>query len=922
MREKHKIKIKMKRIALIFLSAMTLMACKDEPVNPDQGNGPTTEDGKNRLSLNIHVPSNSVATYSHEYASTNENHIDSILVKLYEGSILTDPPINETWFKGSALTVVNDTTITIGYEVDNITIPTALRVEVFANREEPEQISDEIVHNNPNGTLAKPFFMSGKGAIALSGASYAGTIHLVRNVAKLRTRVSLNSVSMPDDLGINYAGIKIKVMQTPDSTTLFDGAPALSPTNITGYTERAGYTAPGITGEIRPKDGSGILSPTYAGGQIDSLYLYENLDGSNQKTIVRVTIPTTSPSEGNKSAFYDYVLYTNSITDNNILRNYIYILDIKVRGQSLDPLITLALEKWNDVGVSGDILGTYLTTDVSKIIFDSDGKATVNFSTDAQAVYFDFSGFNTANPSTPLGFGPGFSITPGGGIEPANPALAPDGFKDGQLLLDQRHSDSLIFTLDPNTFPGFPDIDLGGTICMRAGNIVKCFTFAKAKSLTYDAHFIVGEPIGTGITNATVTEDATDNDEPGWLKISAVRLYTAAASTTYTGLASNAAPYLHLNENLTGKTRKGSITITSGGVEEVINIYQLPALRIGRFGHTTDTTDLNIYNADLYTEQLYEFGTLPVYKTTNDAVIVPNNAIYNGRRTAINAFDWAQYSAPLNYQNTLYQAINYCAQKNRISTNTNAKKADSLLWYLPSQAQLMGMWISHESYKNVPTSNFGYLNGVHTPDSISLWSSTNNGLYPGEAQYMSFKYGNLGHTHRTQKYWARCVRNGRSTAPTMIEGSATAPVINFTRMPEDSYLATGSKGDATGNESSSNNRTVYRRLRIATADTPSSPIEWASTACNTYSETGATSGWRLPTQRELQAIWILQNDIKGTFSSFNLLGNDYYWSATSASTTTNNYWVVYGSISNPGDAGNAPHRRGTELSRVRCVREQ
>ena len=55
MREKHKIKIKMKRIALIFLSALTLMACKDEVVNSDDDdrNGPIIEDGKNRLSLII-----------------------------------------------------------------------------------------------------------------------------------------------------------------------------------------------------------------------------------------------------------------------------------------------------------------------------------------------------------------------------------------------------------------------------------------------------------------------------------------------------------------------------------------------------------------------------------------------------------------------------------------------------------------------------------------------------------------------------------------------------------------------------------------------------------------------------------------------------------------------------------------------------
>jgi hypothetical protein len=148
-----------------------------------------------------------------------------------------------------------------------------------------------------------------------------------------------------------------------------------------------------------------------------------------------------------------------------------------------------------------------------------------------------------------------------------------------------------------------------------------------------------------------------------------------------------------------------------------------------------------------------------------------------------------------------------------------------------------------------------------------------------------------------------------------------APVIDFSKgMPEKSYDATTSKtsnGKGGGDELSANNKTLYKTLRVAVND-HTSGVEWSIDACDGYSEDG--TGWRLPTQRELQAIWILQSEIKNKLSTFALLTDDYYWSATDAIQTSGTHaWTIFGSRT--GDAGNAPNQPKSTHLHVRCVRE-
>jgi hypothetical protein len=157
----------------------------------------------------------------------------------------------------------------------------------------------------------------------------------------------------------------------------------------------------------------------------------------------------------------------------------------------------------------------------------------------------------------------------------------------------------------------------------------------------------------------------------------------------------------------------------------------------------------------------------------------------------------------------------------------------------------------------------------------------------------------------------------------MILTTGSYPVIEFSNgMPAESYSSTPKSANGGENELSDNNKTLYKTLRVAVND-HTSGVAWSINACQGYSESGAT-GWRLPTQRELQAIWILQSEIeKLRFSGFVLLADDYYWSATDAKETNGTHaWTIFGSRIVPGTSGNAPHQHKINSRlRVRCVKE-
>lgn len=922
--------MKMKRIAslLLLLSVVYFVQCNNNPVDPEPGPGPgPNPGGKSSVFLNILVPKSNVSTYAGIDATAYENHIDTLYVDLYQGQGSASILINQSKFYGNALQVMmntNDSIVTVGYEVDNITTGT-LHAEVFANSRTSRILSNPDSVPLPKGNAATSFFMSGKidqiNYDAGSG-TYKAEIPLQRNVAKVRVNIAKHSVILPADLEIDYDNIKITTLNIANQTALFGPTPDVTNTYIS-TDERTGaflHRSPSFN--------------TTTGGQIDSFYVYENCRSSfsdANTTRIKIEIPTISPTTGSKNDTYTYSLYT--VNDGyNLKRNYIYTLDIKVRGQSLEPVITTNIQPWNDVNIDASVHGTYLTMDKSEVTFDSNGEMMVNFCTDAQAVYFNFEDFNEANIAN--GAEIGTHILYPIGVENANPNLAPSDFKDGQILLDKQHCGTFGFRINLEEYPEFPAVNFSGRICIKAGNIVKCLSFPGIR--TYDAHFIVGDSIfdwNEKFISATVS---TENNDP-WLRVSENRLYKSAEMLNVYG--PNATPkvlYLHLDENLTGSARTGSVTvITEGGAEKTLHISQLPAIPVGRFGYNTNNaTDSSIYSTLLYTEQLYEFNTMIPYKGVDDDVIPTSNFIYNGWGTTKNVYEPSNYSNNFNYMSASYIAMNYCAYKNRGSNTDGSLSDGDIKWYLPAQAQLMGMWLSYSSYKGLSTSNFYKIENSSRKDADIYWSATANALYKKEAQYVNFLYGNVGHYYKNidKRYWTRCVRNGSATTSMVTTSAEGYPVIDFANgIPTNSYTSV-SKGSGTGDENSINNLTLYRRLSVALTDVSTSGSNWtdAISACTAHDpEPGTSAGrWRVPTQRELQAIWILQSEMKKSVSAFDLLSNNYYWSATESATSLNganytNAWMVYGGRENPGDAGNTPHSIKTlNTPFVRCVREE
>lgn len=870
---------------IILMPAIAFISCTSNKVDPEP------ESETKEILLNIHIPkADAVATYAGEDGSIAENRIDTIYIDLKQAGT----SIHSEKFFGNDLKIEpgsKDSVVHVEFEVDNITTG-ALTIEVHANRNYIQPITTEI----PLPDTSDPetlFMMSGSAGLSYGGTAYQGTVHLVRNVSKLRTRISKHPVCLPSDLIIDYDNIKVQLLKVANQTTLF------SPGEATGQPGFSYIDYPERTAtELRKASHFSSID----GGQIDSLYLNENYltdeNNYNQSntTRIKITIPTKSLTEGEKTDSYEYVIFTNN--SYRVLRNYIYTLDIQVRGQSLEPVITISISPWNDVEVDGSILGTYLTTETSVIEFDDNGRSTINFCTDAQALYVDWSEVK----------------------EHINHSLIPEWIEiisdeRGQILLDKQHCGHFGFKLDP-TKEGAGHIS--GTICLTAGNITRCLPIISGR--TYDAHYIVGDSLMGSrdtYTAATVENGGT------WLQLSKNRPYKQTEMlSAYT--EGTAIPlFLHLDENLTGAARTGTVSMTrSDGAAQKLKITQLPALYAGQFGTASNTQFDITYEMGLYTEQIPEEKGLQ-YKNSDDNSAF-NGSFYSGLQIIPSTLNTSGYMD--GYKNVPYSAINYCAYKNRDKNGNGTLDVNEIEWYLPAQAQLMGMWTSFYGYWEEPTSGF--------PLNI-YWSASNNQTYLNEAQYVNFSYGNVGHYLRTQNYSARCVRNYGTADNTMITTEGTSPddypVIDFSKgMPTGSY-STDNKNFATGNETSGISKTVYTKLRIAKKDMQytnggTTLINWnhldASANCGAYyheDENQSDGGeWRLPTQREMQAIWIFQEEIKTKYSSFDYLSDNYYWTATGSALYPDNAWTVYG-IKNTSGGGNTPHQLKTEKLRVRCV---
>ena len=598
-------------LGIFFISCVSEMMIQD--INDYQG----ISSGK-YVNLSIRVPKSSISTYASEEGTAEENHIDTLFINILEDNKL----IETIKLYGAALQTSigsNDTTVHVARELDNLSGGT-LTAEVFANRTEVIPITSEIPLPDKNDP-ATWFMMSGSGALVYNGMSYHGTIHLVRNVAKLRVRISKHPAIIPADLIIHYDQIKVEVLQVPDRTQLMAPPPVSAPAGLTYLTDYASHTG----NTLRPE--TPIAS--FAGGQIDSLYLNENyLNDSDyndlNKTLVKITVPTQEPGKPVKMAEYTYPLYTEG--GYQIKRNHVYILDIKIAGQTLDPHISIDMLPWNDVEVPGDIHGSFLNIDKSKVylspIHTQANPAIIDYHTDNTSITLDWSKVNPAH------------------------------YIDTSVKFIQGMKGQIRFVW---TGDGAPDFSYKDTLNILAGNIVKSiileYNVPEGSFGNWVGAFYrwnqTGERIikirNTGVWSATVTQGAgfirlnseTTRDAQ-WGTSSATLGNDAGFDASYpvlgtaTSLSGNGIIYFRIGltgalSHIGAQPRYGVIEVTTG--EGVKKIYVRQGEEADYLMHPDDSNPDNAHNRRPYTVKFSPYNLADPYRGTGGGAVASHNDI-------------------------------------------------------------------------------------------------------------------------------------------------------------------------------------------------------------------------------------------------------------------------------------------------------
>lgn len=110
------------------------------------------------------------------------------------------------------------------------------------------------------------------------------------------------------------------------------------------------------------------------------------------------------------------------------------------------------------------------------------------------------------------------------------------------------------------------------------------------------------------------------------------------------------------------------------------------------------------------------------------------------------------------------------------------------------------------------------------------------------------------------------------------------------------------------------NEKVYHKFEVSKVNN-ASVIDWlkAVEQCKNLNQDGI--GWRLPTQRELQLIYILKQELEQQ-SGFAKFSDSFFWSATEAGAT--HCWYV--NLGN-GDTSYYDSKISHETKSVRCIRD-
>jgi hypothetical protein len=352
------------KLFAFFFIAYLLSSCVEDIENYALGNVDNMiPDGKELMELRLVIPGDKQpVARSIENGTAGENRIEQLYMDVMDGG---GNPIEyrprSTGDGTLKLTHDGDSVYVVSTLFDIGTLKDGYTLRVRANADEPHGIIGQPV---------PPFYMSGTGVIVERGyRNFRASAHLLRGVAKLRTTIRKTSSTVPQELTIG--DVKVQVLHVADRIRKYAPFPSHANeaiTNNNGLEEYLlhylDYPEVSLTdialqeqGEL---DGEAVTFYSH--------YVYENYleqesdyDIDTNVTSLKVVIPVT---DGATSRVIERTIPVKAENSYRIKRNHIYSVDVQVLSINEVKVFTDMLD-WEDVGVTGDIVGTYFDIDRS-----------------------------------------------------------------------------------------------------------------------------------------------------------------------------------------------------------------------------------------------------------------------------------------------------------------------------------------------------------------------------------------------------------------------------------------------------------------------------------------------------------------------------------------------------------------------------
>ena len=354
------------KLFAFFFIAYLLSSCVEDIENYALGNVDNMiPDGKELMELRLVIPGDKQpVARSIENGTAGENRIEQLYMDVMDGG---GNPIEyrprSTGDGTLKLTHDGDSVYVVSTLFDIGTLKDGYTLRVRANADEPHGIIGQPV---------PPFYMSGTGVIVERGyRNFRASAHLLRGVAKLRTTIRKTSSTVPQDLTIG--DVKVQVLHVADRIRKYAPFPSHANEAITNNKENGleeyllhylDYPEVSLTdialqeqGEL---DGEAVTFYSH--------YVYENYleqesdyDIDTNVTSLKVVIPVT---DGATSRVIERTIPVKAENSYRIKRNHIYSVDVQVLSINEVKVFTDMLD-WEDVGVTGDIVGTYFDIDRS-----------------------------------------------------------------------------------------------------------------------------------------------------------------------------------------------------------------------------------------------------------------------------------------------------------------------------------------------------------------------------------------------------------------------------------------------------------------------------------------------------------------------------------------------------------------------------